>query len=106
MNANDSEKTYGPGMSELLEKVKRIEVLTLMSVKTMLTVEDLCLLTGWKKASVYKMTSDGVIPYYKPQGKTIFFDKKEIDAWMHNGRVASENEVLSAAEARDRILKM
>jgi len=34
-----------------------------------------------------------VIPYYKPNGKLCFFDKAELEAWMKNIRVASQEEL-------------
>ncbi len=36
-------------------------------------------------SALYKLTASGAIPHYKPNGKKIFFDKEELDAWIKRG---------------------
>ena len=50
--------------------------------KHILTTEGVCELTGYSKAYIYKLTCLGQIPYYKPNGKKIFFIESEIVDWL------------------------
>ena len=50
--------------------------------KHVLTFEEGCDYLGFKKSYVYKLTSAKIIPHSKPNGKTIFFDKAKLEAWM------------------------
>lgn len=79
--------------NEIIARLDNIERLARINAKQMLNVDDLCLLTGWKRRYVYQLTSNNLIPYYKPQGKTVYFDKKEINEWMHQNRVNAMAEV-------------
>ena len=53
-----------------------------LSQKTVLTFEEVAEYTGLSKSYLYKLTSAGEIPHYKPLGKFIFFNKAEIDQWL------------------------
>lgn len=78
---------------ENCSQLDRIERNTLLAAKNVLTIDDLELLTGLKKSWIYKQTCYKKIPYYKPNGKTIFFDRKEIEDWMKQNRVDSEMDI-------------
>jgi excisionase family DNA binding protein len=47
-----------------------------------LTFEQGCQYLGYAKSYVYKLTSAGILPYSKPNGKSIFFDKQLLENWM------------------------
>ena len=53
-----------------------------MFSKNVLNLEEACNYLGFKKSYLYKLTSAGIIPHSKPNGKTIFFDKAKLEAWM------------------------
>lgn len=73
------------------ERLKNIEAL-LLSQKTVFNFDELAVYTGLSKSYLYKLTSVGQIPHYKPNGKIIFFDKKEIDTWLLRNRIKSAGE--------------
>ena len=50
--------------------------------KNVLTFEEGCDYLGFKKSYVYKLTSAKIIPHSKPNGKTIFFERKKLEEWM------------------------
>ena len=50
--------------------------------KHVLTFEEGCNYLGYKKSYVYKLTSAKIIPFSKPNGKKIFFDKAKLEEWM------------------------
>jgi len=64
-----------------------------------LTVEDLMAKTGWSKGEIYKKTSAGKLPYYRPFGKTIFFNEEEVDQVLLSNRQKTDSEI--EAEASD-----
>lgn len=51
-------------MNEIMKRLDRLEVLTLLAAKSVLTLDEVCLLTGLAKSTVYKMTMRKQIPYY------------------------------------------
>ena len=53
-----------------------------MFSKNVLNIKEACEYLGYKKSYLYKLTSSGIIPHSKPNGKAIFFDKAKLEAWM------------------------
>jgi excisionase family DNA binding protein len=75
------------------ERLRNIENLLNLS-KTVLTLDDLCLLTGLSKSHLYKLTCWGKIPYYKTnQGKRLYFDRSEIENWMKSTRFKTVDQI-------------
>ncbi len=61
--------------------------------KEMLTLNELAIYTGFSKSHIYKLTHQNKIPHYKPSGKCIFFNLKEINDWLMQNRTSSKDEV-------------
>jgi excisionase family DNA binding protein len=78
------------------DRLRNIEAL-LLSQKTVLNFDEVATYTGLSKSYLYKLTSTGGIPCYKPQGKYIYFNKPEIDKWLLQNRKATTNELESQA---------
>ena len=53
-----------------------------MFLKKVLTVSEACEYLGYKMSYLFKLTSGGIIPFSKPNGKTIFFEKAKLEEWM------------------------
>ena len=53
-----------------------------ISYKAFLTLEEAATFTGISKSYIYKLTHRGSIPFSKPQGKLIFFEKVELEKWL------------------------
>lgn len=94
-------------MSKLLERlddleraIGRAQIYSLLSAKTMLDIEDVQLLTGMSKGHIYRLTCTRAIPYYKPNGKLIYFKREDVDAWMQQNRVESESFSKAVKERR------
>mgnify|MGYP001383489812 FL=1 len=66
---------------ELQKELEQIKTL-LLSKKNVLNINELSDYTGYSKSYIYKLTSRNAIPYFKPSGKAIFFDRMEIDVWL------------------------
>lgn len=75
-----------------MNRLEAIEQYSLLAAKNVLTLNDVALLTGLSKSHLYKMTCQKQIPYYRPNGKQIYFDRKEVEAWMKQNRVAAQQE--------------
>lgn len=79
-------------MRELLERLEAIERNTLLGAKQVLTRSDVAILTGLTTATIYKLTTERRIPHYKPNGRLLYFDRKEIEEWMKQNRVGTTQE--------------
>lgn len=87
---------------KLQEKLDRIESLLLGS-KKVLTMEEACYYTGISRSYLYKLTSAGIIPYSKPNGKMIFFDIDRLNEWLLRNDRKSKSELQQ--QALDYVLK-
>ena len=67
----------------ILRKLDRIEK-HICGLKSILNVEELAEYTGFKKSYIYKLVHEKIIPYSKPNGKVLFFERKVIDEWLLN----------------------
>ena len=55
---------------------------TLYSTKDILNMKEVGQYLDISQSLLYKLTCSGEIPHFKPRGKMIFFEKKEIVAWI------------------------
>lgn len=65
--------------------------------KPVLNLDEASVLTGISKSYLYKLTSTGGIPCYKPQGKRLYFKRVELEDWMLSNRKATTEEIDAAA---------
>lgn len=79
--------------NDVIERLKRIERNTLLASKKVLTFEDVALLTGFSKSHLYKLTCYHQIPHYKPNGKNIYFDREEIEEWLKQNKVETDEAI-------------
>ena len=88
-------------IKEILEAYKslsaRVEILEQQAGKTTLLIGDVATMTGMSKSHIYKLTSANQIPHYKPNGKHLYFDRAEVEAWMKRGRVQTNAEAAQMA---------
>lgn len=84
-------------MEQILEILNRIEYYSLLAAKNVLTLDDAAVLTGFSKSHLYKLTSAHNVPHYKPNGKQIYFDRVELENWLKQNRVASNDELEKTA---------
>ena len=76
--------------TKIMQQLAEIKALTLLAAKDMLTMDDAVLYTGLGKSYLYFLTCKKKIPFYKPNGKNIYFKKSELNDWLQRNRVASE----------------
>lgn len=82
-------------ISSIFERLERIEKYTMLGAKSVLTMDEVSLLTGLSKGRLYTLTSRREIPHYK-NGK-VYFVRSEIEKWLTRYRVATNEEVQSNA---------
>lgn len=70
----------------LNERLAKIEE-RYFSTKEMLTTTEVAEYLGISQSQIYKLTMKMEIPHYKPQGKNIYFDKRELLKWMRNNHI-------------------
>ena len=75
-----------------MTQLDRIEKYSLLAAKDVLTVEEASLIIGLSPSTIYKMTATRQIPFYKPNGKLVFFNKHELEEWAMQNRVATAEE--------------
>lgn len=54
--------------------------------KQMLTMSEAAEFLGLEVSGLRMLTHKKLIPYYKPNGKTCYFDPKELKKWQHRER--------------------
>ncbi|MCL3781170.1 DNA-binding protein [Prolixibacteraceae bacterium JC049] len=84
-------------MSEiLLKKLESIETMLLeqnMLKKEVLNFNEAASYLELSHSHLYKQTSTGAIPHYKPNGKKIYFKRVELDNWLLRNRTDSKDEI-------------
>lgn len=96
-------------MTDELQKVADLITANIISTtKAVLTVDEAARFMGVSKSYVYKLTMQQKIPFSKPLGKMLYFDRLELEAWLMSNRVATSDEISDRARgycARTPIVK-
>jgi len=87
----------------ILEKLDYLEQLIIANHKEILSVEELEKYTGFKKSYIYHLVHFSKIPYSKPNGKYLFFQKSEINEWLLKNKYLSDDQIQE--KARKYVLK-
>ena len=84
------------------QRFKSIED-ALYSTKDILNMKEVCQYLDISQSLLYKLTCNGEIPHFKPRGKIIFFEKKELIKWIKNNGNQGSGEIreLSSQEPND-----
>lgn len=77
---------------EFSQRLANIEA-TLAGTKKVMTLEDLAAYSGLAKSTIYKMTANQEIPHAKPNGRYIYFDRDEINAWLLRNKVKTAEQL-------------
>ena len=81
-------------MNDLLHKeLQEIKDL-LLSKKRVFTLDEVCKYTGYKKSYIYQLTSKNKVPYSRPSGGSIFFDREDIDSWLLQNKQWTQSNTL------------
>lgn len=83
-------------LQQVMSRLDRIERLTLIAAKNTLDLQEAVIYTGYSEGHIYRLTSERRIPHFK-ESRKLYFDKKELDAWMQKQRVLTVDEIDSKA---------
>ena len=78
--------------NKIEDRLERIESL-LLRQQNVLSFNQASVHTGLSKSYLYKLTSGGGIPCYKPNGKHIYFNRTELDNWLLRNRKLTSEEI-------------
>jgi len=82
--------------SIILKKLESIEkMLTKQNMlkKEVLNFNETAQYLEVSHSHLYKLTSTNTIPAYKPNGKKLYFNRKELDDWLLSNKQSSKNEI-------------
>ncbi|MBR9831353.1 helix-turn-helix domain-containing protein [bacterium] len=88
-------------MDELNKRFDSLEKLIkeqAIQQKEVLNFNEACQYLELSQSHLYKLTSAGNIPFYKPNGKKIYFKREELENWLLRNRSTSSDEIEQQAE--------
>lgn len=74
--------------SELRKLQRQLAQLTnvcRMQSGTMMSLDEAAIYTGYSKRQLYKLTSDGNLPCYRPTKRRVFVERDIVDEWIRGG---------------------
>lgn len=83
-------------MEEILKRLKIIEQHVLdqnVILKNVLNFSEAARYLELSHSHLYKLTSSGSIPFYKPNGKKIYFNRGELDEWLQRNRKEPSDDI-------------
>ena len=90
-------------MDEILLRLDRLEKLMLAqaaSKKEVLNLQEASVFLELSPSHLYKMTSVRAIPFYKPNGKKVYFRRAELESWLLRNKSQSTEEIQDAMDAK------
>lgn len=77
-----------------VEELERMLFLT----KNVLSFDEASTFLNLSKSYLDKLTSGNLIPHYKPQGKMLYFEKSELEAWLRQNPVKTKTQIEQEAQ--------
>lgn len=65
--------------------------------KEVLSFNEGCHFCGFRPSWMYQLTSKKKIPFYKPNGKKIFFRHSELEVWLLSNKISVKKKRTSAS---------
>lgn len=78
---------------EKLESIERMLIEQSLLKKEVLNFNETAEYLEVSHSHLYKLTSSGSIPAYKPNGKKLYFNRKELDQWLLSNKQVSTDEI-------------
>ena len=80
-------------MEKTLEmRVEELESMLFLT-KNVLSFDEASTFLNLSKGYLYKLTAGNLIPHYKPQGKMLYFEKSELEAWLRQNPVKTKAQI-------------
>ena len=85
-------------MDKTLEKrVEELEQMLFLT-KNVLSIDEASKFLNLSKSYLYKLTSGNLIPHYKPQGKMLFFERADLEAWLRQNPIKTQAQIEQEAQ--------
>ncbi len=89
-----SEKEIWEKLESIDKKLDELDI----NQRSVLTLEQVARYVNISSSYCYKLTSTNRIPFYRPNGKMLYFSKSEIDEWLLQNKSFSKNEIEKQAD--------
>ena len=76
-----------------LESIEKMLTEQNMLQKEVLNFNEAAVYLEVSHSHLYKLTSTGTIPAYKPNGKKLYFNRQELNKWLLSNRHASISDI-------------
>jgi excisionase family DNA binding protein len=83
---------------EKLESIERMLIEQNMLKKEVLNFNETAEYLEVSHSHLYKLTSTATIPAYKPNGKKLYFNRRELDQWLLSNKQVSIDEIGQQAD--------
>lgn len=70
-----------------------------LPMSSFMTMEQACTYLNIAKPTLYGYVCNRSIPYIK-KGKKLYFEKKELDTWLLEGRKSTRNQIINSLNKR------
>ena len=85
-------------MDKTLEmRVEELEQMLFLT-KNVLSFDEASKFLNLSKSYLYKLTSGNLIHHYKPQGKMLYFEKVELEAWLRQNPIKTQAQIEQEAQ--------
>lgn len=85
-------------MDKTLEmRVEKLEQMLFLT-KNVLSFDEASKFLNLSKSYLYKLTSGNLIPHYKPQGKMLYFEKADLEAWLRQNPIKTQMQIEQEAQ--------
>lgn len=85
-------------LQDQLDRIERLLNEQTLLKKQVLNFNEAADYIDVSRSNLYKMTSDGKVPFYKPNGKKLYFNRLELDKWLLRNKQESEQELDELAD--------
>ena len=86
-----------PTTQNVLDKLTVIESLLVATQPKPLTLKEAAEFLDFSRSYLYRLTSQGRVPHYKPEGKRVYFDRAELVNWLKRNRIRPQEELEATA---------
>ena len=86
-----------PTTKNVFDKLISIESLLVATQPKPLTLKEAAEFLDFSGSYLYRLTSQGRVPCYKPEGKRIYFDRAELVNWLKRNRIRPQEELEATA---------
>ena len=91
-------------MDKTLEmRVEELEQMLFLT-KNVLSFDEASKFLNLSKSYLYKLTSGNLIPHYKPQGKMLFFERADLEAWLRQNPIKTQAQIEQEAVGKVNIV--